>query len=110
MSRPQATVVAILVVGGMLWAMTSLVPPSRDMAQSAFEQAKANGSAHFDADLYTVWSVPGMLGHVWTCKVHIDSVASPHFVADGFYECSPWPWADGSRRSPRSTIGQPLGG
>jgi hypothetical protein len=85
--------VAILVGVGVLWAMTGLVPPSKDTTHTAFEQDRANGSTYFDAEMYTVWSVPGLLGHTWTCKVHIDSVADPDFIAHGFYECSPWPWA-----------------
>ena len=110
MNRAQANFVAILVGGVVLWAMFGLVPPSKETAQSAFDRAEANGSAHFDTDMYTVWSVPGVLGHVWTCKVHIDSVANPHFVADGQYECSPWPWADGLQRGPWDPVGKPLGG
>ncbi len=110
MNRAQATFVAIVAGGGILWAMTGLVPPSKDAARSAFEQARADGSAHFDSDLYTVWSVPGLLGHAWTCKVHVDAVADIRFIDEGFYECSPWPWAGGSRRGPGDPVGNPPGG
>ena len=92
MNRPQVAVVAMLIGGGIiLLAMFSHGAPSKDLVQRAFAEAQANGLAHRDADMYTVWSVKGSDGHAWTCKVHIDDVANPDFVADGFYSCSDLP-------------------
>ena len=110
MNRAQAIFLAIVAGGGVLWALAGLVPPSKDAARSAFEQATADGSAHFDAAYNTVWSVRGHFGLVWTCKVELDAVADIRFIDDGSYECSPWPWADGSRRGPGDPVGAPPGG
>jgi len=93
MNRPLAIFGAILVVGVVLWAMSGLVPPSKEMEQAAYRQGQANGSLFWDRDHWVAWSVPGALGHEWTCRVHLDIVADPSFLSSGWYECSPWPWA-----------------
>jgi hypothetical protein len=106
MNRPKGTLVAILivasvailVVGGNLWAISGRVPPSKDMQQAAYRQGQVDGSLFWDKDTWVAWSVPGMDGHEWTCRVHLDWILDPDFFSSDFYECSPWPWAGWLRR------------
>ena len=106
MNRRQAIfvaiVVAILVVGGTPWALPGLglMPPSNDMVQAAYSQGRANGSLYWDKDYWVAWSVPELISHEWTCRVHIDDIAGPDFISDGRYECNPWPSADWPRHGP----------
>lgn len=98
MKRTLAVILAILVGGGILWAMAGLAPPSKGAEQDAYRQGEARGSLFWDADYYVAWSVAGTLGHEWTCRVHLDIVADPEFLGHGDYECSPWPWAGWFRK------------
>jgi hypothetical protein len=100
MNRPLKVSIAILIAGGSLWAATGLVPPSTDTAQAAYRQAQASGALFWDREAWVAWSVPGTLGHDWTCRVHLDWIADPGFLDSGFYECNPWPWAGWFRGGP----------
>ena len=102
MNRPQTAFVAILVGGGILWAMSSVAPPSKDMVQAAYRQGQVDGSLYWDKDYWVAWSVPGTFGHEWTCKVNLDIIADPDVITHGYYECSPWPLAGWLRGGPYS--------
>ena len=78
-----------MVTAGALWAVSPIVPPSSDTVQGAYEQSMANGSAHLGGSVDPVWSVSGMLGHMWTCSAMLIDVTTPRFIALGRYECSP---------------------
>ena len=101
MNRPKTALVAIfvvafvaiLVVGGILWTTSGLVPPSKDMVQAAYRQGEVDGSLFWDKDTWVAWTVPGMDGHEWTCRVHLDAIYNLDFTTCTFCECSPWPWA-----------------
>jgi hypothetical protein len=114
MNRSRATsvvilviaLVAILVVGGNLWATSGLEPPSNDMVEAAYRQAQADGSLFWDKDTWIAWSVPGTDGHEWTCRVHLDWIYNLQFAADPYHQCSPWPWAGWFRGGAYRLAGQ----
>ena len=100
MNRPRPTRVAILgiagvailVVGWNLWATSRLAPPSNEIVEAAYRQARVDGSLFWDKDTWIAWSVPGAGGHEWTCSVHLDAIYDMRFADDPFHRCSPWPW------------------
>jgi hypothetical protein len=97
MNRPQTAYVAMLLGVATLWVASGLVPPSQDLVRTAYREGQADGALFWDTSYYVAWSVPGILGHAWTCRVHLDIIADPRFIENGYYDCSPWPWAAISR-------------
>ncbi len=99
----------MLLVGGVLLVGAGMVPPSRDTIRTAYADAQASNALYWDKDYWVAWPVPRLFGPDWTCRVHLDSIGDRNFIAEGFFECSPWPDAYAPRHGSYSS-GTPIGG